>query len=172
MKAVSEMTIEELKAEGQERGIKSWHLMSDDTLIGAITEARKADEPPAKPSKKKIHKADKEFALIEFSEKSEKTDPNVISVGVNGAKSRFKRGVFVPVNKSILHALKNAKKPVTEPLNHDKVEATGRAKVKFVQRFPYTLHTWLGEDQYREAVGIAKYRDIEKEEMEEFRDAM
>lgn len=94
----------------------------------------------------------REFAVIRFPGKTKKTDPDIVSVGVNGNKIRCKRNEFVPVRAEYIHALRNAKEPVVEPDDFDpsKMHLRKRKVVDFAPRFPFELVGWIDKETYEE----------------------
>lgn len=107
-----------------------------------VAAAAKRDEVQAKK---------REFAVIRFPGKIRKTDPDIISIGVNGEKIRCKRNEFIPVRSAFIEALRNAKEPVVEPETLDSTNPMLRRRkvVDFAQRFPFELVGWIDEEAYQ-----------------------
>jgi hypothetical protein len=94
----------------------------------------------------------RQFAVIRFSGKTKKTDPDIISIGVNGEKIRCKRNEFIPVRSAFIEALRNAKEPVVENEDVDQTKTMLRKRkiVNFAPRFPFELVGWIDEATYEE----------------------
>lgn len=94
----------------------------------------------------------REYAVIRFPGKTKKTDPDIISIGVNGEKIRCKRNEFIPVKAPFIEALRNAKEPVVEgeDLDPTKTMLRRRKVVNFAPRFPFELVGWVNEETYEE----------------------
>jgi hypothetical protein len=97
----------------------------------------------------------REFAVIRFPGKTKKTDPDLISIGVNGEKIRCKRNEFIPVKAPFIEALRNAKEPVVEGEDFDpsKTMLRRRKVLNFAPRFPFELVGWIDEATYQEFRG-------------------
>lgn len=94
----------------------------------------------------------REFAVIRFPGKIRKTDPDIISIGVNREKMRCKRNEFVPVRARFIEAIRNAKEPVVEEedLDPTKTMLRRRKVVNFAPRFPFELVGWIDEEAYQD----------------------
>lgn len=104
------------------------------------------EEKSLSPSKSR------EYAVIRFPGKTKKTDPDMISVGVNGEKIRCKRNELVPVKAPFIEALRNAKEPVVENEDMDPTKTMLRRRkvVNFAPRFPFELVGWIDEETYQD----------------------
>lgn len=119
--------------------------------------------------KEPLKKLNRKYAVIRFPGKLRKWDPDIVSVGVNGQKTRMKRQELIPVPIAVIEALRNAKEPVVEeedPLS-PKVMSRRRKIVGFSPRFPFELFGYLTKENYEKLRKIAMERSISEEEMYE-----
>lgn len=104
----------------------------------------------------------KEFAVIRLQGRSDKLEPELVPVTVNGERIRLKRSEFVPVKAGVVEALRNAKRPMAE----NGAEGAGGTTIRkkkiagFIQRFPMEIVGWVNKDQYEYLRDIAKVRSI------------
>jgi hypothetical protein len=106
-----------------------------------------ADEKSMSPSKAR------EYAVIRFPGKTKKTDPDIVSIGVNGIKIRCKRNELIPIQAPFIEALRNAKEPVVEGgEGFDPTNSILRRRkiVNFAARFPFELIGWIDEETYED----------------------
>lgn len=115
------------------------------------SEAIEADATPVDDAPIPASKA-REYAVIRFPKSSRKTDPPIVSVGVNGEKIRCKRNELVPVKACFLDALRNAKEPVVEEEDGGggALMIRRRKIVDFAPRYPFELMGWIDEKTYEE----------------------
>lgn len=178
---ITEENREEMVAKAKELKIKSPHLMADDTLAQKLNEALQKTEPgePAEKQKKRMAiRADKKFALIEFSGKPRETDAEIVSVGydivdANGEQKhqriRAKRNTPIPVHAAVVDVLKNAKHPVAEQDDGQgaTLQVRRRKIINFAPRYPFTMHCWLSEQEFNRLRKITHERDLTEKEVQE-----
>lgn len=108
-------------------------------------------------------KEDVDYALIRLAGRSGITEPNLVSVGINGKPYNMQRGLMIPVPKSVVEALNNAAVP--EYAEEEDGNTRRRRFLGMRQRYPFEIVRKLDKTKYDSLRTVALEREITQEDL-------
>lgn len=108
-------------------------------------------------------KEDPDYALIRLAGRSGLTEPNIVSVGINGKPFNMQRGMMIPVPQSVVGALSNAVVP--EYAEEEDGITRRRAFIGMRQRYPFEVVRKLDKIKYDALRKIALERTITDQDL-------
>lgn len=108
-------------------------------------------------------KEDFAYALIRLAGRSGLTEPNIVSVGINGKPFNMQRGMMIPVPQSVVGVLSNAVVP--EYAEEEDGITRRRQFLGMRQRYPFEVVRKLDKTRYDALRSIALERTIIDEDL-------
>lgn len=114
-------------------------------------------------SPKQKEDTEQAYALIRLAGRSGLTEPNIVSVGINGKPFNMQRGMMIPVPQSVVGALNNA---VVREFSEEEDGNTQRRRfLGMRQRYPFEIVRKLDRGRYDALRTIAMEREITNEDL-------